>query len=141
MARSSAIRVTSTIEIDVARLEEISETVPDRASPVRGGVHRRRQANALLGQGRLINLAAAEGHPASVMDMSFANQALAAEYLLSEEGRAFSKQVHRVPAVLDREIARLKLASMDIGYRYPDPGAGTVPELLGRGNLIRSDRH
>jgi len=70
---------------------------------------------ALLGQGRLINLAAAEGHPASVMDMSFANQALAAEYLLSEEGGALSNQVHRVPAILDREIASLKLASMDIG--------------------------
>jgi len=69
---------------------------------------------ALLGNGRLINLAAAEGHPASVMDMSFANQALAAEYLLSDEGKSLSNQVHRVPDRLDREIAALKLASMEI---------------------------
>jgi adenosylhomocysteinase len=68
----------------------------------------------LLSEGRLINLAAAEGHPASVMDMSFANQALAAEYLLSEEGRTLDRQVHRVPAQMDREIARLKLAAMGI---------------------------
>lgn len=53
--------------------------------------------------------------------MSFANQALAAEYLLSDDGRALSKQVHRVPAVVDREIARLKLASMDIGLDILTP--------------------
>ena len=67
----------------------------------------------VLGEGRLINLAAAEGHPASVMDMSFANQALAAGYLVSD-GRNLEKRVHRVPDEIDQEIARLKLVSMGI---------------------------
>jgi adenosylhomocysteinase len=68
----------------------------------------------VLGEGRLINLAAAEGHPASVMDMSFANQSLAAEYLVGHSA-SLSRNVHRVPEALDREIARLKLAAMGIG--------------------------
>jgi adenosylhomocysteinase len=67
----------------------------------------------VLGEGRLINLAAAEGHPASVMDMSFANQALAAEVLAKEAGK-MSKSVHRLPPAVDQEIARLKLQSMGI---------------------------
>ena len=67
----------------------------------------------VLGEGRLINLAAAEGHPASVMDMSFANQSLAAEYLVKHSA-ALSKDVHRVPEAVDREIARLKLASLGV---------------------------
>ena len=67
----------------------------------------------LLGEGRLINLAAAEGHPASVMDMSFANQALAAAYLV-REGKELKPGVYRVPEDIDREIARLKLAAMGI---------------------------
>jgi len=67
----------------------------------------------VLGEGRLINLAAAEGHPASVMDMSFANQALAAE-LLAKEWKTLAKAVHRLPVAVDQEIARLKLQSMGI---------------------------
>jgi adenosylhomocysteinase len=67
----------------------------------------------VLGEGRLINLAAAEGHPASVMDMSFANQALSAEYL-TKEGRTLEKRVYRVPREIDHEIARLKLRAMRI---------------------------
>ena len=67
----------------------------------------------VLGEGRLINLTAAEGHPAAVMDMSFANQALSAEHLV-KQGRALEKRVYGVPREIDREIARLKLASMDI---------------------------
>jgi adenosylhomocysteinase len=67
----------------------------------------------VLGEGRLINLAAAEGHPASVMDMSFANQALAAEVLAKEAGK-MSKAVHRLPPAVDQEIARLKLQTMGI---------------------------
>jgi adenosylhomocysteinase len=67
----------------------------------------------VLGEGRLINLAAAEGHPASVMDMSFANQALAAE-LLAKEWQTLGKAVHRLPVAVDQEIARLKLQSMGI---------------------------
>ncbi len=67
----------------------------------------------LLGEGRLINLAAAEGHPASVMDMSFANQALAAEYI-AKEGKSLTRQVHPVPPAIDRAIARLKLETMGV---------------------------
>ena len=67
----------------------------------------------VLAEGRLINLAAAEGHPASVMDMSFANQALGAEYLVGQ-GASLAKEVHQVPRELDREIARLKLAAMGL---------------------------
>jgi adenosylhomocysteinase len=68
----------------------------------------------VLGEGRLINLAAAEGHPASVMDMSFANQALGAEYLV-QHGAELSRDVHSVPHALDREIATLKLRAMGVG--------------------------
>jgi adenosylhomocysteinase len=67
----------------------------------------------LLGEGRLINLAAAEGHPASVMDMSFANQALAAEYIKGE-GANLENKVYSVPEEIDNEVARLKLESMGI---------------------------
>ena len=67
----------------------------------------------VLGEGRLINLAAAEGHPSSVMDMSFANQALCAEYMVGHAA-ILNKQVYRVPTQIDKEIARLKLASMKI---------------------------
>ena len=67
----------------------------------------------LLGEGRLVNLASAEGHPSSVMDMSFANQALATEYLV-EHHRALEKKVYPVPLEIDQEIARMKLLSMGI---------------------------
>jgi adenosylhomocysteinase len=67
----------------------------------------------LLADGRLINLSAAEGHPASVMDMSFANQALAAEFMVKNHA-TLEKKVHTVPEEIDREIARLKLAAMGI---------------------------
>ncbi len=67
----------------------------------------------LLGEGRLINLAAAEGHPASVMDMSFANQALAAEYMV-KNSKQLENKVYSVPEAIDKEIARLKLQAMGI---------------------------
>jgi len=67
----------------------------------------------LLGEGRLINLASAEGHPSSVMDMSFANQALATEYLVKHH-QTLEKKVYPVPHIIDREIARMKLLSMGI---------------------------
>ncbi|HET8713418.1 MAG TPA: adenosylhomocysteinase [Gemmatimonadales bacterium] len=67
----------------------------------------------VLADGRLINLAAAEGHPASVMDMSFANQALASEYVV-QNAKSLSRDVHRIPAELDQEIARLKLQAMGV---------------------------
>ena len=68
---------------------------------------------SVLGEGRLINLAAAEGHPASVMDMSFANQALSAAYMM-REGHKLERQVYAVPHDIDAEIARLKLAAMGV---------------------------
>ena len=67
----------------------------------------------LLGEGRLINLAAAEGHPASVMDMSFANQALCMEYLVKNKGK-LEKKVHVVPDAIDKDVARLKLHAMGV---------------------------
>jgi adenosylhomocysteinase len=67
----------------------------------------------LVAEGRLVNLSSAEGHPASVMDMSFANQALAAEYVV-ENAASLERKVYPVPSEIDNEIARLKLATMGI---------------------------
>jgi adenosylhomocysteinase len=67
----------------------------------------------VLGEGRLVNVAAAEGHPAIVMDMGFGSQALGAEHIVTH-GRAMAPGVHAVPRAIDVEIARLKLASMEI---------------------------
>ena len=74
----------------------------------------------LLADGRLINLASAEGHPASVMDMSFANQALAAEFMIKNHS-SLEKRVYAVPDDIDREIARLKLAAMRVSIDKPTP--------------------
>ncbi len=74
----------------------------------------------ILGEGRLINLAAAEGHPASVMDMSFANQALSAEYMLRNADK-LEKTVYSVPDVIDQEIARIKLESMGVAIDVLSP--------------------
>ena len=99
------------VEIDIPALESVS----GGKRPVRDFVEEYTLENGrrinLLGEGRLINLAAAEGHPAMVMDMSFANQALSVRWLL---GRAegLAKSVFPVPMEIDKEIARLKLASM-----------------------------
>ena len=101
-------------EINIGALEEMSGEGRRTLRPfVEEFVLALDQRIILLGEGRLINLAAAEGHPASVMDMSFANQALAAAYL-AREGRQLGPGVYRVPEDIDREIARLKLAAMDI---------------------------
>ena len=67
----------------------------------------------VLAEGRLVNLGAAEGHPASVMDMSFANQALSIEYLAQQHGR-LDAAVYDVPQEIDEEVARLKLAAMGV---------------------------
>ena len=101
------------VEINIPALE--SQSVSRRI--VRPFVEEFKNKNGhlifLLGEGRLINLASAEGHPASVMDMSFANQALSAEYMAKNFG-SLEKRVYSVPDVIDREIARLKLAAMGI---------------------------
>ncbi len=101
-------------EINIGALEEMSGEGRRTLRPfVEEFVLGPDQKVILLGEGRLINLAAAEGHPASVMDMSFANQALAVAYLV-REGRNLEPDVYSVPEDIDREIARLKLAAMEI---------------------------
>jgi adenosylhomocysteinase len=99
------------VEIDLERLAEIAEGPPRTVREFVQEFVLDGRRIFVLGEGRLINLAAAEGHPASVMDMSFANQALAAEYLVNE-GKSLDDSVHRTPEELDREIARLKLEAM-----------------------------
>ena len=100
------------VEIDIAWLEKNA-----KKSSVRDFVDEYTLKNgnriAVLGEGRLINLAAAEGHPSSVMDMSFANQALSAEFV-KKNHKTLEKKVYPVPAAIDAEIARLKLASMGV---------------------------
>ena len=99
------------VELDLKGLEEIAagrreiRDFTEEFSLVNG------RRVYLLGEGRLVNLASAEGHPSSVMDMSFANQALSVEYLLKNY-RSLEKRVYPVPSDIDREIARLKLDSM-----------------------------
>jgi adenosylhomocysteinase len=101
------------VEINIPSLEGMAvEVRPVRESVAQYILADGRRIN-LLAEGRLVNLAAAEGHPASVMDMSFANQSLAVEYLV-QHGRELEKKVYRVPDEIDRQIARLKLASMGI---------------------------
>ena len=101
------------VEVDLTALERLSQG----KRPIRDFVEEFSLKNGkkiyLLGEGRLINLAAAEGHPPSVMDMSFANQALSAEFLVQSQG-TLQKKVYGVPQAIDQEIARLKLESMGI---------------------------
>ncbi len=101
------------VEIDVAGLRKMAK----KARPMRESVHEYTLANGkriyLLAEGRLVNLGAAEGHPAMVMDMSFANQALASEWVVKHH-ESLDKKVYRVPLDIDQEIARLKLESMDV---------------------------
>jgi adenosylhomocysteinase len=101
------------VEINIPALESLAKSKKRMRSSVDeytlGGGRR----IYLLGEGRLINLAAAEGHPASVMDMSFANQALCLEYLTRMKGK-LEPAVYSVPEKIDQEVGRLKLASMNI---------------------------
>jgi adenosylhomocysteinase len=101
------------VEINIPALEEMAdEKLQVRPFVEQYTLKDGRRLN-LLGEGRLVNLAAAEGHPASVMDMSFANQALSLEYLLGHADELENK-VYTIPEAVDREIARLKLESMGI---------------------------
>jgi len=99
------------VEIDIPALEKMADKPPRSVRPFVEEYIVDGRRIFLLGEGRLINLAAAEGHPASVMDMSFANQSLAAEYLV-KSASSLKKDVYRVPEELDRDIARLKLQAM-----------------------------
>jgi adenosylhomocysteinase len=102
------------LELNLDALREMSEPGVKRRPFVEEYIGRNGGKSVIvLGEGRLINLAAAEGHPASVMDMSFANQALSAEYLVKEQGK-LENGVHVLPAEVDQEIASLKLRAMGI---------------------------
>jgi adenosylhomocysteinase len=102
------------VEINLKGLREMSVGEPELIRPfvekytLKSGKHIN-----VLAEGRLINLAAAEGHPASVMDMSFANQALGAEFMLNN-AKSLEKQVYTIPEEIDMEIARLKLEAMGV---------------------------
>ena len=101
------------VELDIPALEKLSK----KKLAVRSGVDQYTLKNgrrvSLLGEGRLVNLATAEGHPSSVMDMSFANQALGAEFIVKNY-KKLEKKVYPVPADIDQEISRLKLAGMGV---------------------------
>jgi len=102
------------VEINLPALEEMSQSKRRVRPFVEEYLTKDGRKIFILGEGRLINLAAAEGHPASVMDMSFANQALSLEYLVKNSSK-LEKNVYSVPTEIDQEIARLKLAAMNVG--------------------------
>jgi len=101
------------VEIDIPGLKKLSKKTRLTRDFVEEFVQKDGRRLYLLGEGRLINLAAAEGHPAQVMDMSFANQALSAEFM-KENAQALERRVYKVPDKIDKNIAELKLASMGV---------------------------
>jgi adenosylhomocysteinase len=101
------------VEIDIPTLEKMASSKRQTREFVDEYALKDGRKIYLLGEGRLINLAAAEGHPASVMDMSFANQALSCEYLVKNH-KTLERKVYPVPEELDKKIARLKLESLGI---------------------------
>ncbi len=108
------------VEIDIPALEALAEAHRTARPFVEEYRLRNGRTVCLLAEGRLINLAAAEGHPASVMDMSFANQALAAEYLLGEY-KNLEQKVYPVPEHLDQRVAKLKLEAMGVAVDVLTP--------------------
>ena len=101
------------VEIDVAGLKKQAKSSKEiRKSLTEYHLSNGRQIY-LISEGRLVNLSAAEGHPATVMDMSFANQALCSAYIVAN-GRSLSRKVHGVPEDIDQEVARLKLRAMSV---------------------------
>lgn len=101
------------IEIDLESLKGMTQEVKQVRNFTEQYILNNGKSVIVLGEGRLINLAAAEGHPAAVMDMSFANQALACEYLVKNQG-SLDAGMHSIPEAVDKEIARLKLQAMGI---------------------------
>jgi len=103
------------VEIDIPALKRLSRKVTRNVrNYVDEYILKNNKRIYLLAEGRLINLAAAEGHPASVMDMSFATQALQAEYVIKKRGK-LSVAVHDVPMEIEQQVSRLKLKSMSLG--------------------------
>ena len=122
------------VEIEIAALRDLASR-DARGSCVRRRVHDGRRARIyLIGEGRLVNLAAAEGHPALVMDMSFANQALSAEWVM-QNAATLERKVYDVPKEIDDEIARLKLETMGIAIDQLTEEQAKLPRLVGRGHL------
>lgn len=116
LMKSGAILANSghfNVEINIGALEKLAVNKKKIREYIEEYTLKNGKKINLLAEGRLLNLSAAEGHPASVMDMSFANQALSAEYLV-KEGRNLQKKVYGVPEIIDKEIARLKLESIGI---------------------------
>ena len=101
------------VEIDIPALKDLSAEVRTAREYVEEFSLKDGRKLCLLGEGRLINLASAEGHPASVMDMSFANQALAAEYIVKNDSQ-MENRVHLVPPALDASVAQLKLQAIGV---------------------------
>jgi adenosylhomocysteinase len=101
------------VEINIPALKEMAVSVHEPRPFIEQFILADGRRISLLGEGRLINLAAAEGHPSAVMDMSFANQALCAEYMVQNAER-LEKTVYPVPEAIDKEIARLKLKAMGV---------------------------
>ena len=108
------------VEISISELQKLAKAKRMIRDFVEEYTLRNGRRIYLLGEGRLINLAAAEGHPSAVMDMSFANQALCAEYM-AKNYRKLEKKVYSVPEKIDKEIARLKLRSMGIAIDVLTP--------------------
>ncbi|MBI3182337.1 MAG: adenosylhomocysteinase [Myxococcales bacterium] len=102
------------VELDLEGLRAMSKDVTTLREYVEQYTLRSGKRIIVLGEGRLVNLAAAEGHPSSVMDMSFANQALCSEWM-AKNHQKLQRQVYSVPSEIDREIARLKLKAMGVG--------------------------
>jgi adenosylhomocysteinase len=103
------------VEIDIPALKRLSKKVIRNVRKhIDEYILKNNKRIYLLAQGRLINLAAAEGHPASVMDMSFSTQALEAEYVIKKHG-GLAVAVHDVPMEIEQQVSRLKLKSMSIG--------------------------
>jgi len=108
------------VEISITELQKMSKSKRIIRDFVEEYTLRNGRRVYLLGEGRLINLAAAEGHPSAVMDMSFANQALCAEYM-AKNYKKLEKKVYSVPEKIDKDIARLKLRSMGIAIDVLTP--------------------
>lgn len=109
------------IEIDLKSLGEKATEIKEVRNFTQQYLLPSGKSIIVLGEGRLVNLAAAEGHPSAVMDMSFANQALACEYLVKNQGN-LTAGIHSIPEAVDKEIARLKLQAMGISIDSLTPG-------------------
>jgi adenosylhomocysteinase len=109
------------VEINIPALAEMSKSVRLVRPFVQEYVQKDGRRIHILGEGRLIKLAAAEGHPASVMDMSFANQALGMEYMVKNAAK-LENRVYSIPDEIDQEIARLKLEAMGVKIDALTPG-------------------